>query len=35
MEEEVKIADQVAVMIGETTDNYDKTQMVIVIRHEL
>ena len=35
MEEEVKIADYVAVMIDETTDNYDKTKMVNVIRHDL
>ena len=34
-EEEVKFADYVAVMIDETTDNYDKIQMVIVVRHEL
>ena len=33
--EEVKSADYVAVMIDETTDNYDKIQMVIVIRYEL
>ena len=34
-EEEVKFADYVGVMIDEATDNYDKIQMVIVVRHEL
>ena len=29
--QEVKDAEYIAVMIDETTDNYDKTQMAIVI----
>ena len=33
--EEVKNVDFVAVMIDETTDNFDKTQMVIVVRYVL
>ena len=35
IKEEVKNTDFVAVMIDETTDNYDKTQMVIVLRYIL
>ena len=33
--QEVKDTEYIAVMIDETTDNYDKIQMVIVVRHEL
>ena len=33
--EEVRSVDYVSVMIDETTDNYDKTQMVIVLRYVL
>ncbi|XP_042226471.1 zinc finger MYM-type protein 1-like [Homarus americanus] len=35
IKEEVKNADYLAVMCDETTDIYDKTQMVIVLRYEL
>ena len=35
IKEEVKMAEYLAVMCDETTDIYDKTQMVIVLRYEL
>ena len=35
IKEEIKNTDFVAVMIDETTDNFDKTQMVIVLRYVL
>ena len=35
IKEEVRNVDYVSVMIDETTDNYDKTQMVIVLRYVL
>ena len=33
IKEELKSVEYVSVMIDETTDNYDKTQMVIVLRY--
>ena len=35
IKEEVKMAEYLAVMCDETTDIYDETQMVIVLRYEL